>query len=88
MTPREHDGVAVGQPCRSGPRRLGTARVKRFAAAFAPQPCQLDEEAARARDWTHRRRHGFGGGSAGGVSRGMQGVGALGPTRQGGTDDA
>ena len=41
------DDLAAGQTFRSGRLKVDEAQIKRFAAAFDPQPFHLDEAAAR-----------------------------------------
>ena len=47
MTARYLEDFAVGQTFSSGRLRIDTEQIKTFAAAFDPQPCHLDEKAAR-----------------------------------------
>ena len=42
------DDLSVGQRFESGKHLMTTEEIKRFAAAYDPQPFHLDEEAAKA----------------------------------------
>ena len=47
MTAQYLEDVAVGQTFSSRRLRIDAEQITTFAAAFEPQPCHLDEEAAR-----------------------------------------
>ena len=47
MTARYLEDFAVGQTFSSGRLRIDAEQITTFAAAFDPQPCHLDEAAAR-----------------------------------------